>query len=219
MDFTGSVAGSVAGMLHLSGDGDKIDITPILTSGTKIATFTINEGAEDEQDIDLYAPEGFSGSWNDLTDKPTLFSGVYGDLTGKPYVNGQLLNGSVYTENYSTDEQIIGTWVDGSILYRKIVTATINQTSTHIDISSLNIKNLISLDGFIQGSNYDYTLPCLNFYENGNLYNRTYYNNTDKHIDNVTTSGMNSYYPYYTFILTYTKNESNVSSFSLLTPK
>lgn len=27
---------------------------------------------------------GFSGSWNDLTDKPTLFSGEYNDLTGSP---------------------------------------------------------------------------------------------------------------------------------------
>ena len=26
----------------------------------------------------------FSGSYNDLTDKPTLFSGAYADLTGKP---------------------------------------------------------------------------------------------------------------------------------------
>lgn len=217
MNITGSVAGSASGMLKLEGEGDKINITPIIESGTKIATVTINEDTPDEETIDLYAPEGFSGSWNDLTDKPDLFSGAYGDLTGKPYVNGKLLNGSIYTENYSNDEQIIGTWVDGSILYRKIVTATINQTSTHIDISSLNIKNLISLDGFIQGSNYNYTFPCLNFYENGNYYNRTYYNNGDKYIDNMTTSGMNSYYPYYTFILTYTKNESNVSSFSLLT--
>lgn len=27
---------------------------------------------------------GFSGSWNDLTNKPALFSGAYADLTGKP---------------------------------------------------------------------------------------------------------------------------------------
>ena len=30
------------------------------------------------------AAAGFSGSWNDLTDKPTLFSGNYGDLANLP---------------------------------------------------------------------------------------------------------------------------------------
>ena len=34
--------------------------------------------------VKLPTAEGFSGSWNDLTDKPNLFSGNYSDLTGKP---------------------------------------------------------------------------------------------------------------------------------------
>ena len=33
--------------------------------------------------VKLPTAEGFSGSYNDLTDKPTLFSGNYNDLTGK----------------------------------------------------------------------------------------------------------------------------------------
>lgn len=119
MDLSGVLSGGVAGSLHIEGDGDKIDVTPVLTSGEKIATIIINEGSEDEQVIDLYAPEGFSGSWNDLTDKPTLFSGVYADLTSKPTLNGDTINGNMYTDKYSSNEQRVGTWINGKPLYQK----------------------------------------------------------------------------------------------------
>lgn len=119
MRVTGSVSGSASGLLNVEGDGDKIGVTQVLTEGTKIATITINEGTEEEETIDLYAPEGFSGSWNDLTDKPTLFSGVYADLSGKPYLNGNVISGNMYSDNYSLTEQVVGTWVDGRPLYKK----------------------------------------------------------------------------------------------------
>lgn len=145
MNITGSVIGRASGMLKLEGEGDKINITPIIESGTKIASVTINEGTPDEESIDLYAPEGFSGDYNDLSNKPDLFSGAYGDLTGKPYVNGQLLNGSIYTENYSTDEQIIGKWIDNSILYMKTIyvdnlSIGVNQSVNLLEISNINLK-------------------------------------------------------------------------------
>lgn len=80
------VNGSVAGVLAIEGEGADVTVTQILSSGTKIATITINEGKEDEQVVDLYAPTPFSGSYNDLTDKPDLFSGSYNDLTDKPTI-------------------------------------------------------------------------------------------------------------------------------------
>lgn len=119
MRVTGSVSGSASGLLNVEGDGDKIEVTQVLSEGTKIATITINEGTEEEETIDLYAPEGFSGSWNDLTDKPTLFSGVYSDLSGKPYLNGNVISGNMYSDIYSTDEQIVGVWIDGKPLYKR----------------------------------------------------------------------------------------------------
>ena len=125
MDLSGVLSGGVAGSLHIDDDGDKIEVAPVLTSGEKIATITINEGTEDEEVIDLYAPEGFSGSWNDLTDKPTLFSGVYGDLTSKPTLNSNTINGNMYTDLYSSNEQRVGTWVNGKPLYQKTIEFTV----------------------------------------------------------------------------------------------
>lgn len=121
MRFNGSVSGGVSGMMEILGEGDTVSITPALTSGVEVATFKINEGTAEEETIKLYAPEGFSGSWNDLTDKPTLFSGSYPDLSNKPTLNGNVINGNIYTHNYSYQEHVVGTWVDGKPLYEKTI--------------------------------------------------------------------------------------------------
>ena len=107
MEFMGSVAGGVAGMLNIKGDGDEVTITPVLTSGVKVATIVLNEGKPDEESFDLYVPEGFSGSWNDLTDKPTLFSGSYGDLSSKPTLNGNTITGNMYSQIWDTTQDVI----------------------------------------------------------------------------------------------------------------
>ena len=153
MVLNGSLSGGVAGSLQIEGDGDKIEITPVLTSGEKIATFTINEGGEDEQVIDLYTPEGFSGSWNDLTDKPTLFSGVYSDLSSKPTLNGDTINGNMYTSVYTTNEVRIGTWLDGKPLYKRtwnfispIIIGANSWADSDILVSDTYIYNIIDCD-------------------------------------------------------------------------
>jgi hypothetical protein len=50
-------------------------------------------------------PTLFSGSYNDLTDKPTLFSGDYEDLTNKPTIPTVPTNVSAFTNdaNYATE--------------------------------------------------------------------------------------------------------------------
>jgi len=57
-------------------------------------------------------------------------------------------------ETYSTEEIKIGTWIDGKPIYRKVFETTTpavtpNGLSPFIDISSLNIKNVINLYGFV----------------------------------------------------------------------
>lgn len=94
MDLTGSVSG----LLHLMGGGDDVEITPIIESGVKIATFVLNPNTPEEETIDLYAPEGTT-SYIDLTDKPTIngvtINGIlttsdlnisYNDLLNKPAI-------------------------------------------------------------------------------------------------------------------------------------
>ena len=55
--------------------------------------------------------------------------------------------------NYSTDEQVIGTWIDGKKLYRKVYQATTPTTSsdrvTLVDTTNLNIDAPVDLYGYI----------------------------------------------------------------------
>lgn len=67
------LTGNVAGMLKLLG-GSEVEITQLLTEGTAIALVKV-----DDNTITLYAPNGFSGDYNDLTNKPiipTITSGL-----------------------------------------------------------------------------------------------------------------------------------------------
>ena len=207
MNITGSVAGSASGMLSIEGEGDKINITPILESGTKIASVTINEGTPDEETIELYAPEGFSGSWNDLTDKPDLFSGAYGDLTGKPYVNGKLLNGSIYTEHYSTNEKVIGTWVDGSVLYQCTFEVTLTQNVTHIDTSALNVKKLVECFGVCDTPGGENCL-FVPYYEDSTWRMIPAFDYANQELNIVTTNQVLNYYNKLSITIKYVKNES-----------
>ena len=117
MNFTGELSGGLRGELNFGGDGDTIDVNPIVTSGTNIATITVNAGTEEEVSYDLYAPDTLS--WDNITDKPTLFSGSYNDLSNKPALNGSVINGNMFTNNYSMNEQRIGSWIDGKPLYQR----------------------------------------------------------------------------------------------------
>lgn len=91
-------------------------------------------------------------------------------------------------ENYSTSEQVVGTWIDGKPLYQKCFTGTLTSTQTVTTISqsdiSSNIDKICYLGGivdkrgtsghpipywkssndyanaFISGSNYDILVEC-----------------------------------------------------------
>ena len=71
--------------------------------------------------------------------------------------------------NYSTTEQVIGTWIDGKPLYRKMLEDTIPATSTDntastksISISSLNAETIIVNFAFSYNSQYNSyaPMPC-----------------------------------------------------------
>jgi hypothetical protein len=71
------------------------------------------------------APSSFSGSYNDLTDKPTLFSGSYVDLTNKPTIPTNLDSlTDVTASSPSAGEFLIfnGTaWVNGNVTQDDVV--------------------------------------------------------------------------------------------------
>ncbi|MBP5598187.1 MAG: hypothetical protein J6Y02_22660 [Pseudobutyrivibrio sp.] len=64
------------------------------------------------------------------------------------FLNGKKLSGE--PRNYSTDEQIVGTWIDGSTIYEKTISTDFESSTTKtINISSIGIVNVISIEGFV----------------------------------------------------------------------
>ena len=77
----------------------------------------------------------------------------------KATINGQTIFGNVALgqegsnmHDYSTDEQIVGTWIDGKPVYEKTYKTTLTNVPKEspqniADLSSLNIEEVISIEG------------------------------------------------------------------------
>jgi len=65
-------------------------------------------------------------------------------------------NGEGKTEEnldiYSTEEQVIGKWIDGKLLYRKVIDVNVNNLSTSNDVSfdCTNIEQVIEIKGIMK---------------------------------------------------------------------
>ena len=80
---------------------------------------------------------------------------------------------------YSADETIVGYWIDGKPIYRKVETISISKSSTDVNLSSLNIKGFISIKGYFTNGTETSSFPYLTlnstdyavsaFYANGYL--------------------------------------------------
>ena len=68
------------GELYIDKDKD----TVVVHDGVTTGGFPLASEAWVTQAISNFGSSSFSGSYNDLTDKPVLFSGAYADLTGLP---------------------------------------------------------------------------------------------------------------------------------------
>ena len=54
---------------------------------------------------------------------------------------------------YSTNETVIGTWIDGKPLYRKIIKTSVKQGVQKIyDVSNMNLDDIIRMNGSISQS-------------------------------------------------------------------
>lgn len=80
------------------------------------------------------------------------------------------------SNNYSTDEQVIGTWIDGKPLYRKVISGTFpNRVVTGMTITDAgkieNLSELISLSStsYVSVYNERYSLPYLSQNGHANL--------------------------------------------------
>lgn len=109
-----------------------VKITPTLTEGEKIADYEINGVAGE-----LYAPTGGGGSGG------SDFDFVYNETDGGiDIVYPSQGGGGGATIKYSTEEQVIGTWIDGKPLYQKSYAFTNTQSSFSDYVTLYNIPNI-----------------------------------------------------------------------------
>lgn len=115
-------------------------------------------------------------------------------------------NGGVHEvgENYSTSEQVIGTWIDGKPIYRKVVNFGTLPNATTKEVSSglTNVDTIVSLRGIAQSSSGAFPMPIV---LNSTFANQTtlYYNKSNNTIQIIAGSNRSSYTGY--IILEYTK--------------
>lgn len=60
---------------------------------------------------------------------------------------------------YSTTEKVIGTWVDGKPIYRKVIQTTLTTARSEIDHSIANLKSVTKAEGFIVYNAETYHIP------------------------------------------------------------
>ena len=82
--------------------------------------------------------------------RPTNTSVLYCIATKNIYTNPENI--------YSTEESVVGQWIDGKPIYQKTITGTTvsassDTLSNHINVSSLNIDNMISIEGYFISRN------------------------------------------------------------------
>ena len=112
--------------------------------------------------------------------------------------------------NYSTDEQVVGTWIDGKPIYQKTFTGTCtipkaNNTSTYLlDLTSLNIENDISIDGYFNEGDNKIPMNGISVWDSATFAIGTHYSYTQKKLSvhNVWSPITNGSY---TITLRYTK--------------
>lgn len=90
----------------LSGKADKSEIP---TNTVKYSSQSLTDAQKSQARTNIGAgTSNFSGSYNDLSNKPTLFSGNYNDLTNKPTIptnTNQLTNGAGFITSSSLGTQ------------------------------------------------------------------------------------------------------------------
>lgn len=91
-----------------------------------------------------------TGNSNWITHNPTVRK-VYGIKYTVP-------------ENYSTDEQIIGTWIDGKPLYQRTITGTSPSASGDMPLGLTNVDKIFIDSGYLEAGSYNYIMSMPGYY-------------------------------------------------------
>lgn len=125
----------------------------------------------------------------------------YMELNQAAYINQ-------YCDVYSTDEKIVGKWVDGKPLYRKVVTGNITAGSQSLFTVNENVDVMVSIRGYTNSGVYYFPF---NFTQDGSTQRCVFYK---KDVDSIEFRGDESISgETFTVILEYTKTTDAPNSF------
>lgn len=120
-------------------------------------------------------------------------------------------NGSVWINDdnlheYSTEEKVVGKWIDGKPIYEKVIYTDITDRNWHDIQMDVSIDNIIKLKGILyRGDGYFMELQG-NVYPNDVERGMVYYNKNNNYIRYVVLySSVNLSYAYLYIIIQYTK--------------
>lgn len=112
---------------------------------------------------------------------------------------------------YSEDEKVIGTWIDGKPIYKLLIKGTTTKNRVNLDLKDKNIEEIISMTGVCNANNVSSNPICFYYASNpdemAKNYTFMYYIRNDKSL--FIGFGNLEMYSKVTFYiqLEYTKNE------------
>lgn len=115
---------------------------------------------------------GGASTWSDVTDKP--FESIGSGLSVKDGVLSATGGGSGGSGiNYSTEEQVIGTWIDGKPLYKKTYVIEVGNVS-EVRYGIDDYMNIINVYGIAKSTSDCTDASPINMIENtSNIYIKT----------------------------------------------
>lgn len=138
------------------GGGSTVEVTQVLSSGTKIASISV-----DGTPTDLYAPTPTEPTDVDVTQVVSTGTKIATITVDNVPTDLYAPTPSTPVHQYSTTPRIIGKWIDGTTdVYEVVLTGTTNNIGGEedIDISSLNIDRVYDVSGIVQISTGDVPL-------------------------------------------------------------
>ena len=97
-----------------------------------------------ESKLDTYSCNTINTMLNSLESNDPLPVGTILDFEGDEIPEGYGLVEDNPLNTYSTEEQIIGTWIDGKPIYRRVLKASASTLPVSIDTGATNIEDLIT---------------------------------------------------------------------------
>lgn len=138
---------------------DKIDVTNISSIFTKLKDYPYE--FEINSSLQLASIDGVKIADNNNDGTVTLTKDQYNSILSRLTALENNSNNTNTNENYSTEEQVVGTWINGKPIYRKVVPVTLpsgtSNTSTAHGISNMDTLVNYSLTWYdsLDGAWYD----------------------------------------------------------------